>query len=60
MLSQKNMAETGTETGIEAEVVAVVAVMIPTVQTLGRVHAVAVAVAAEIRKNNCSKPPELH
>ena len=46
------MAEIVIVTGTEVEVVAVVAVIHPTVQTLAHVPAVGVAVAAEIRKNS--------
>ena len=46
------MAEIVIVTGTGVEVVAVVAVIHPTVQTLAHVPEVGVAVAAEIRKNS--------
>ena len=46
------MAAIGTETGTEAEAVAVVAEMIPTAQILAHVLGVVVAAAEEIRKSS--------
>ena len=54
------MVEIGTETGIEVEVVAVVAAILPTVRTLARDPAAVVVVAAETKKSSCLKRQELH